>query len=124
MAGRKAPVGISTPGSDWQFRNSWVLLRVSISRGLIRWLKINNVCSDVDPSLSAKNIFINQGINELSAAICGSKHYSRFSTVLRASCSVSQCLMYPLAHLLVSEFREPQIPTHANNLQSSVAISW
>jgi hypothetical protein len=26
-------------------------LGVSIFRGLIRWLKINNVCSDVDPSV-------------------------------------------------------------------------
>ena len=28
---------------------------VSIFRGLINWLKINNVCSDVDPSLSANH---------------------------------------------------------------------
>jgi len=68
-----------------------------------------------NPSLSAKIIFRNQYVIEFHAAIFGSQGYSRFSTVLRVSCSVSQCFTQ-LWVLLVSEFGKPQIPTRANNL--------
>jgi len=69
----------------------------------------------MDPSLSARILFKKQYVMEFHATIFGFHGYSRFSTVLRVSCSVSQCFTQ-LWLLLVAEFcSKPQIPTRANN---------